>query len=69
MQFDIPLLAVGFVVSAVVGILAINLVKLITKKNKFKIFGIYLLIIGILCVFGGVYENVTGKMIEFNFNF
>ena len=68
-QFDIPLLAVGFVVSAVVGILAIKLVKLITKKNKFKIFGVYLLIIGILCVLGGVYENVTENVIKFNFNF
>lgn len=66
-EFDIPLLAAGFIVSAVVGILAIKLVKLITKKNKFKIFGIYLLIIGILCIFGGVYENFTGNMIRIKF--
>lgn len=63
MELNIPVLAVGFIVSAIVGILAIKLVKLITKKNKFKIFGIYLLILGILCVFAGIYENVTGNML------
>lgn len=64
-EFDIPLLAIGFVVSAVVGILAIKLVKLITKKNKFKIFGVYLFIIGVLCVFAGIYENFTGTVLRF----
>lgn len=64
-EFNLPLLAVGFIVSAVVGILAIKLVKLITKKNKFKLFGIYLLILGVLCVFAGIYENVTGNLIRF----
>lgn len=63
MEFDIPVLAVGFIVSAVVGVLAIKLVKLLTKKNKFKIFGVYLLILGVLCVFAGIYENVKGDML------
>lgn len=66
-DINLPLLAVGFAVSAVVGILAIKLVKLITKKNKFKIFGVYLLLLGILCVFAGVYENVTGNLIRIVF--
>lgn len=66
-DFNLPLLAVGFAVSAAVGILAIKLVKLITKKNKFKIFGVYLLLLGILCVFAGVYENVTGNLIRIVF--
>ncbi|MCM1298134.1 MAG: undecaprenyl-diphosphate phosphatase [Firmicutes bacterium] len=67
-EFDIPLLAVGFVVSAAVGILAIKLVRLVTKKNKFKFFGVYLLIIGLLCVGAGAYETVTGNPIKFNLN-
>ncbi len=65
-NFDIPTLAIGFVISAVVGILAIKLVKLITKKNKFKIFGIYLLIIGLLCIGAGAYETFTGNSLALN---
>lgn len=66
-EFNIPVLAVGFIVSAVVGVLAIKLVKLITKKSKFKIFGAYLLLLGIFCIFAGIYENVTGNaLIHFN---
>ncbi|MBD5104726.1 MAG: undecaprenyl-diphosphate phosphatase [Ruminococcaceae bacterium] len=63
-EFDIPMLAIGFLVSAVVGILAIKLVRIVTKKNKFKYFGIYLLILGLACVFAGVYETVTGNPIR-----
>ncbi len=66
-NFDIPILAIGFVISAVVGILAIKLVKLVTKKNKFKIFGIYLLIIGLLCIGAGAYETFTGNSLALNF--
>ena len=65
-EFDIPILAIGFAVSAVVGILAIKLVRLVTKKNKFKFFGIYLLILGLLCVGAGAYETFTGNPIRFN---
>lgn len=62
-EFNISVLAVGFIVSAVVGILAIKLVKLITKRNKFKIFGIYLLLLSVFCIFAGIYENVTGNIL------
>ena len=65
-EFDIPILAIGFAVSAVVGILAIKFVRLVTKKNKFKFFGIYLLILGLLCVGAGAYETFTGNPIRFN---
>ncbi len=58
-EFDIIPLVVGFAVSAVVGMLSIALVKLIIKHDKFKIFGIYTLILGILCVGYGIFENVT----------
>lgn len=63
-EFDIPTLTIGFVVSAVVGILAINLVRLVSKKNKFKYFGIYLLIFGLACVSAGAYETITGNPIR-----
>ena len=64
MEFDIPLLSTGFVVAAVVGVLSIKLVSLVTKKNKFKFFGIYVLLLGLLCVGAGVYETVTGNLIR-----
>ena len=62
-ELDIPLLAIGFIISAVVGILSIKLVGLITKKNKFKYFSIYLLILGAACVGIGIYETVSGNSI------
>ena len=65
MNFDIPLLLAGFVVAAAVGVLSIKLVSLVTKKNKFKWFGVYVLILGLLCVVAGVYETVTGNVIRF----
>lgn len=62
MELDIPLLLVGLVTSALVGFLAIKLVNLIIKKNKFKIFGVYTLILGLLCVAESVYEHFFGKL-------
>ena len=52
-------LIVGAAVSAVVGLLSIKLVKLVIKNDKFRIFGIYALILGILCVCAGAYEHIT----------
>ena len=64
-EIDIPLLLIGFVVAAAVGVLSIKLVSLVTKKNKFKWFGVYVLILGLLCVGAGVYETMTGNVIRF----
>lgn len=58
-ELDIISLVVGFCAAAVTGFLAIALVKLIIKHDKFKIFGIYTLILGILCVGYGIFELVT----------
>ncbi len=60
-KLDVLPLVIGAVVSAVVGICAIKLVELVIKKDKFKIFGIYTLIIGIVCIGIGIYETVTGN--------
>lgn len=59
-EIDIVPLAVGFAVAAVVGFLSIKLVKLVIKNDKFKIFGIYTIILGILCIGTGIYENISG---------
>ena len=58
-QLDFSILAVGFCTAAITGFLAISLVKLIIKHNKFKIFGVYTLILGILCVGYGIFEYTT----------
>lgn len=63
MQMDWIALGIGFVVAAVVGFLAIKLVSWLVKKDRFKIFGIYTLILGIACVGAGVWEHVTGNSI------
>lgn len=60
MELDVAMLAIGFITAAVVGFLSIKLVKLIIKHDKFKIFGVYTLILGLLCVGYGIFELVTG---------
>lgn len=60
MQIDWLALGIGFVVSAAVGFLAIKLVKWLLDKDRFMIFGVYTLIVGIACVIGGSWEHITG---------
>ncbi len=62
-EVDWIALAIGFVISAVVGFLAIKLVAWLLKSNRFKIFGVYTLIIGVACLAGGIWEHVTGNTI------
>lgn len=63
MQLDWVMLGVGFVIAAVVGFLAIKFVKWLLDHDRFKIFGIYTLIIGLLCVVGGIWEHTSGATI------
>ncbi len=65
MEIDPVPLCVGATVAAVVGLIAISLVKVIIKHDKFKIFGAYTLILGIACIGAGIYENVTGTRLFF----
>ena len=51
-------LLLGFAVSAAVGFFSIKLVKILVKKEKFKIFGVYTAILGALCIVWGVLENL-----------
>lgn len=63
MQIDWVALGLGFVIAAVVGFLAIKLVSWLIRKDRFKIFGVYTLILGIACVAAGTWEHVTGNSI------
>lgn len=59
-------MGIGFIVSAVVGFFAIKMVAWLLKKDRFKIFAIYLLIIGLLAIGAGIYENITDSYIMLN---
>jgi undecaprenyl-diphosphatase len=61
-----PELFIGFAVSAVVGFFAIKLVRIIARKEKFKIFGVYTAILGTLCIIWGVLENMDLVSLIFN---
>ena len=54
-------LIVGVASAAVFGLLAIRMVRWLTERNKFKIFGIYTLILGVATVGVGIYELATGR--------
>ncbi len=60
-QLDWLALGIGFVISAVVGFLAIKMVAWLLKKDRFKIFGVYTLILGLACIAGGMWEHITGN--------
>lgn len=62
---DVNVLAliVGMAVSAVVGYLAIKGLEYILKKNKFSIFAVYTLALGVLVFAEGIYELVAGQTI------
>ena len=52
--------AVGFIVSAIVGICAIKMVNWLVKSDKFKIFAVYTLILGVVVIGLGIFEHAVG---------
>lgn len=63
MQFDFMPFVIGFIVAAVVGILAIKMVSWLVNKDKFKVFGIYTAVLGVLVIGVAVYEAVSGNIV------
>lgn len=61
LQIEILPYAVGFIVAAITGMGAIKLVQWLMKSNKFKIFAIYTLVLGILVVTAGIIERINGE--------
>jgi len=59
-DFDKAAMAIGLVISMLVGLFAIKLVKLLIKKEKFKIFAVYTVTLGAACVIWGIFERLTG---------
>lgn len=62
-ELDWIALSIGFVTAAVVGFLAIKAVSWLIKKDRYKLFGVYTLILGLACIGVGIWENVTGETI------
>lgn len=52
-------LIVGVLTSAVMGVLSINLLKFMFKKNKFKYFGIYCVSLGVITTVIGIIETLS----------
>lgn len=63
MDIDFVNFGAGFIVSAVVGICAIKMVNWLVKSDKFKIFAIYTLILGIVVTGIGIFEHSVGMNI------
>ncbi len=54
---SLGVLIIGFVVSAVVGYLAIGLLKWLIKYDKFRVFSIYTFILGVAVITAGILEK------------
>lgn len=54
---------IGFVVAAIVGICAIKMVNWLVKSDKFKIFGVYTCILGLIVTAIGIFEHCSGMNI------
>lgn len=66
-EADISILncIIGFVVAAVVGLLAIKLVQWLMKSDKFKVFYIYTAILGVVVIGFAITEMIIGHPITF----
>lgn len=59
-SIDVMPLVVGFIVAAIVGFLAIKLVRWLVKTDKFKIFAYYTLALGVVVIIISIIEAVNG---------
>ena len=57
---DVLPLVIGFIIAAVVGFLAINLVRWLVKTDKFRIFAYYTLALGVVVIIISIIEALNG---------
>ncbi|WP_124101068.1 undecaprenyl-diphosphate phosphatase [Ruminococcus sp. Marseille-P6503] len=57
---SVPECIIGFIVAAIVGVCAIKLVNWLVKTDKFKIFGYYTFILGIIVIVVSIIEKFVG---------
>ncbi|MEG1994700.1 MAG: undecaprenyl-diphosphate phosphatase [Oscillospiraceae bacterium] len=63
-DFNIPIILAGIISSIIFGLLAIKMVRWIVTSNKFKYFGYYTLILGVITVVIGIIELMTNHSIQ-----
>ena len=57
LQLDVLPVIIGVITSAVVGVASIKLLELLVKSDKFKYFGYYCLVLGIVVIILGIVEH------------
>lgn len=58
--------AIGFVIAAVVGVCAIKMVNWLVKSDKFKVFAVYTLVLGLAVIGIGIFEHSVGtNLVEY----
>lgn len=67
LNLSVGVIIAGLVTSAVVGFLSIKMVQWLLKSDRFKIFAIYTLILGVIVTGIGIYEHISGSPIVFSF--
>lgn len=56
----LPILLIGMIISAVVGLLAIWMVKVLVNNDRFRYFGYYTAVLGIATLAIGIFEAISG---------
>ena len=59
-MFPLPVLLTGMIVSAVVGLLAIWMVKVLINSDRFRYFGYYTAVLGVVVIAVALYERISG---------
>ena len=63
--FPLPVLLIGLIVSAVVGLLAIWMVRVLVNNDRFRYFGYYTAVLGVIVLAIGIYERFSGTLLTF----
>ena len=64
LTLPLPILLTGLISSAAFGILSIRLVQWIVRDSKWKYFGYYTLVLGIVVLVAGTIDNFSGHAIQ-----
>ena len=63
-EVNLPVVLAGVISSIIFGLLAIKMVRWLVTSNKFKYFGYYTLILGVITIVIGIIELVTNHGIQ-----
>lgn len=63
-SLPLPILLTGFVSAVVFGVLSIKLVQWLIKGNKFRLFGYYTLVLGVVVLSVGIIDHLAGFPVQ-----